>query len=157
MIALLSIDQMTKLWAYSTLIPGRSISLPGPVDLTLVFNRSNAFGIVPDVGEATRWMLAALNLAVAFALSYLVWTRERTWAALLGCAFLIAGGIGNAVDGLWLRAVIDMFDASKVGFTWIFNAADVFIDIGIGLWLLDSLLESAEQKRLKIALTSPRL
>lgn len=155
-IALLSIDQLTKLWAYSALIPGSSISLPGPVDLTLVFNRSNAFGIVPDLGEATRWMLAALNLAVASALAYLVWTCERTWAAFLGCAFIIAGGIGNAVDRLWLGAVIDMFDASKVGFTWVFNAADVFIDIGIGLWLLDTFLVNAEQKPSQIASTGPQ-
>jgi len=141
---LLTIDQLTKLWAYSALMPGSSIALRGPVDLTLVLNRSNAFGIVPDFGEATRWMLAALNLAVASALAYLVWSRERTWAAFFACAFIIAGGIGNAIDRIWLGAVIDMFDGSEVGFNWVFNVADVFIDIGIGLWLLHTFLGNAE-------------
>jgi signal peptidase II len=35
--------------------------LPGPVDLTLVFNYSNAFGLVPVSGELTRWGLTALK------------------------------------------------------------------------------------------------
>jgi signal peptidase II len=135
---LLPIDQLTKLWAYAALVPGSRVPLQGPVDLTLVFNRSNAFGIAPDLGEATRWILTALNLAVASTLAYLVWSRERTGAALFAWAFIIAGSTGNAIDRMWLGAVIDIFDASEVGFIWIFNVADVFIDIGIGLWLLDT-------------------
>jgi signal peptidase II len=152
--ALLTIDQLTKLWAYSALTPGSSIPLHGPVDLTLVFNRSNAFGIMPDFGEATRWILAALNLAVASALACLVWSREQTWAAFSACALIIAGGIGNAIDRVWLGAVIDMFDASEVGFNWVFNVADVFIDIGIGLWLLDTFLGNAGHGPRKTASTS---
>lgn len=151
---LLTIDQLTKLWAYSALIPGSSIPLQGPVDLTLVFNRSNAFGMVPDFGEATRWMLAALNLAVAAALGYLVWSREQTCAAFFACAFIIAGGIGNAIDRIWLGAVIDMFNASEVGFNWVFNVADVFIDVGIGLWLLHAFLGNAEHRPPQTASTS---
>jgi signal peptidase II len=151
---LLSVDQLAKLWAYSALVPAGSISLPGPVDLTLVLNRSNAFGLVPDFDEATRWMLAALNLAVASALAYLVWSRERTWAVFLACAFIIAGGVGNAIDRMWLGAVIDMFDASEVGFVWVFNVADVFIDIGIGLWLLDTFLGNAGHRPPRTASTS---
>jgi signal peptidase II len=154
MFVLLTIDQLTKLWAYSALIPGSSINLQGPVDLTLVLNRSTAFGIVPDFGEATRWVLAAFNLAVASALAYLVWSREQPWAAFFACAFIIAGGIGNAIDRIWLGAVIDMFDASEVGFNWVFNVADVFIDIGIGLWLLHSFLGNAERGPPQTASTS---
>jgi signal peptidase II len=151
---LLTIDQLTKLWASSALMPGDSINLRGPVDLTLVLNRSNAFGIVPDFGEATRWMLAALNLAVASALAYLVWSREQTRAAFLACAFIIAGGIGNAIDRIRLGTVIDMFDASEIGFNWVFNVADVFIDIGIGLWLLHIFLGNAEHGPAPTASTS---
>lgn len=153
---LLTVDQMTKLWAYSALTAGSSIPLPGPVDLTLVFNRSNAFGLMPVFGEVTRWMLVGLNVAVASALAYLVWSREQTRAALLACAFIIAGGIGNAIDRMWLGAVIDMFDASEVGFHWVFNVADVFIDIGIGLWLLHTFLGHAEHDQPQTASTSPQ-
>jgi signal peptidase II len=151
---LLAIDQLTKLWAYYALMPGDSVALPGPLDLTLVLNRSNAFGIAPDLGEVTRWTLVALNLGVAFALAYLVWSRERARSAFLGCTFIVAGGIGNAIDRMWLGAVIDMYDASEVGFSWVFNAADVFINIGIGLWLLHTLQPTAKHKPTRPASTS---
>ena len=50
-----SIDQLSKQWILATLQqPGTTLALPGPVDLTLVFNRSNAFGLVPVSGEVTR-------------------------------------------------------------------------------------------------------
>ena len=153
-LVLLALDQSTKLWTYSTLLPGGSIALPGPVDLTLVLNRSNAFGIMPDVGENTRWMLVALNFVVAAAMAYLVWSRDLKRAAFLACAFIIAGGVGNATDRLWLGAVIDMFDASEIGFNWVFNVADVFIDIGIGLWLLDAFSRDARPTPPQTASTS---
>lgn len=143
---LLVLDQLTKLWAYNVLTPGHSIALSGPIDLTLVFNRSNAFGIAPDMGEATRWLLLVLNLAVVSALAYFIWTREEPRTALLGSSFIIAGGIGNAIDRIWLGAVIDMFDASEIGFIWVFNAADVFIDIGVGLWLLGILFSKSDHR-----------
>jgi len=49
--AVLGVDQLSKLWALTTLRQvGSTLVLPGPVDLTLVFNRSNAFGLVPVSG-----------------------------------------------------------------------------------------------------------
>jgi signal peptidase II len=35
---------------------------------------------------------------------------------------------------------MDFFDASKLGFVWVFNVADSSIDVGIGLLLLSALL-----------------
>ena len=50
----LGLDQLSKQWALAALGEvGSTIVLPGPVDLTLVFNRSNAFGLVPVSGELT--------------------------------------------------------------------------------------------------------
>jgi signal peptidase II len=36
--------------------------------------------------------------------------------------------------------VVDLFDASKLGFVWVFNVADASIDLGIALVLLAALL-----------------
>jgi signal peptidase II len=43
-----------------------------------------------------------------------------------------------------LGAVVDLFDASKLRFSWVFNVADVSIDFGIALILLAALLPSLE-------------
>jgi len=136
-----SLDQVSKLWVLHALrLDGSPIVLPGPVNLTLVFNYSNAFGLAPVSGELTRWGLAALNLAVAAILAWMVVRRSTSPLGAAGLGFLIAGAIGNAFDRIRFGAVIDFIDASKLGFVWVFNVADASIDIGIGLLLLVALM-----------------
>lgn len=140
-VAALGLDQLTKQWALTTLeVAGSTFVLPGPVDLTLVFNRSNAFGLVPVSGELTRWALTASNLAVAAVLVRIAVRPSTSQLRAVGFAFVIAGAIGNALDRIRFGAVIDFFNASKLGFVWIFNVADSSVDIGIGFLLLGSLL-----------------
>jgi signal peptidase II len=136
----LGLDQLSKQWALTALEPvGTTLVLPGPIDLTLVLNYSNAFGLVPVSGELTRWGLTTLNLAVVSILVGVVLRDATVRLGTVGIAFIIAGAIGNAVDRIRFGAVIDLFNASKLGFIWVFNVADVSIDVGIAL-LLASLL-----------------
>jgi signal peptidase II len=145
--AMLSLDQLTKHWAVGSLGTGTTIKLPGPIDLTLVFNRSNAFGLIPDYGEFSRWALAAVSLAVAAVLLRSVLRQSTSTMNAFGFAFIGAGAIGNAIDRLRLGAVVDLFDASKLRFVWVFNVADVSIDLGIALILLAALLPSLESPK----------
>jgi signal peptidase II len=137
----LGLDQLSKQWALTALGQvGMTLVLPGPVDLTLVLNYSNAFGLAPVSGELTRWGLTALNLAVASILVGAVLRRAAVRLGTIGLAFIIAGAIGNALDRIRFGAVIDLFNASKLGFIWVFNVADVSIDIGIALLLASFLI-----------------
>lgn len=148
-LAMLALDQLTKLWALRSLETGATVKLPGLVDLTLVFNRSNAFGLVPDYGALSRWTLACVGLAAAAALLGAMLRRSTSTLNALGFALIGAGAAGNAIDRLRLGAVIDLFDASKLRFVWIFNVADVSIDLGIALVLLAALLPSLEVPEVK--------
>jgi signal peptidase II len=140
-VVVLGLDQLSKQWALTALRQiGTTVVLPGPVDLTLMFNRSNAFGLVPVSGELTRWGLAALNLTIAAILARVVVRRSMSRASTAGLAFIIAGAIGNALDRIRFGAVIDFFNASKLGFVWVFNVADASIDVGMTLLLLAALL-----------------
>ena len=105
-----------------------------------MFNNSNAFGLVPVSGELTRWGLTTLNLVVASILVRVVVRRAAARLTTVGFAFIIAGAIGNALDRIRFGWVIDLFNASKLGFIWIFNVADVSIDIGIALLLIATYL-----------------
>lgn len=59
-------DQSTKYLALTNLRSvGGHLALSGPVDLTLNWNQSNAFGLTPVVGGATRWFLMSVNLLAA--------------------------------------------------------------------------------------------
>lgn len=136
-VLVLGLDQVSKHWAVATLgDAGGTMVLPGPLDLTLVFNRSTAFGLAPDAGALTRWGLTGLSMAVVVALIWLVVRRPVSPVGVIGLGFIIAGAAGNAVDRVRFGAVIDFLDASKVGFVWVFNVADVALDVGLGLLLL---------------------
>ena len=133
-------DQVTKGWASTTLLrAGGHMAMPGPVDFTLSLNQSNAFGLTPIIGQATRWFLMGANLVVAAIILYVLVVRRVRPLIGYGLALVMAGAIGNALDRLFVGAAVDFFDASKIGFVWIFNLADAAIDLGIVLILLDSL------------------
>ena len=137
----LGLDQLSKQWALTAFSKGGStVVLPGPIDLTLVFNYSNAFGLVPVSGELTRWGLTVLNLVIGWILVAVVLRRTTAPLSTVGFAFIAAGAFGNAFDRIRIGAVVDLFDASKLGFSWIFNVADVSIDIGMALLLLTTFL-----------------
>jgi signal peptidase II len=145
----IGIDQITKYWVLETLVaPGTTLALPGPVDLTLVMNRSNAFGLVPVAGEISRWGLTMINVVVAAGLAVAIVTRPYRLLTSFGLAFIIAGAIGNAIDRARFGAVIDFIDASKLGFVWVFNVADAAIDVGGGLLILSwAIPEHSADKR----------
>ena len=137
----LAIDQSTKVWAVSNLVGLRySLKLSGPIDLTLLMNHSNAFGLTPVVGNFTRWGLAAANLMVAGTILLALIRRQFQLLTALGLACVMAGALGNAIDRIWLGAVIDFIDATKLGFRWIFNVADATLDVGIALLAASSML-----------------
>jgi len=146
--AMLCLDQLTKHWALLSLgAVGTTIKLAGPVDLTLLFNRSNAFGLIPDYGEFSRWALIALSLAAAAILLGFAMRRSTSMMNALGFAFMSAGAFGNAIDRVRLGAVVDLFDASKLRFVWVFNVADVSIDVGVGLILLAALVPALARRK----------
>jgi signal peptidase II len=146
--AMLGLDQLTKHWALLSLgAVGTTIKLAGPIDLTLVFNRSNAFGLIPDYGEFSRWALTALSFAIAAILLGLMLRQTTSIMNAFGFALTSAGALGNALDRLRVGAVVDLFDASKLRFVWVFNVADISIDLGIALILLPALLPLLEPRK----------
>ena len=98
---MLGLDQLTKHWALVSFgAVGMTVELAGPIDLTLVLNRSNAFGLIPDYGELSRWALTALNLAAAAILLRFVFPTSTSTMNAFGLAFISAGALGNALDRL---------------------------------------------------------
>lgn len=113
--------------------------------------RASRWGLVPDYGEFSRWTLVALNLAAATVLLGLALRRSTSIVNALGFAFISAGALGNAIDRLRLGAVVDLFDASKLRFVWVFNVADVSIDLGVGLVLLAALVPALASRKVERA------
>jgi signal peptidase II len=109
-------------------------------NLVMVWNRGVSFGMFQS-GEAGRWLLSAL--AVAIVVGLVAWLRRvEVWYLAVGLGGIIGGALGNVFDRLWYDegAVADFFDFHVAGWHWpAFNVADAAIVVGVGLLLLDAL------------------
>ncbi len=132
------VDQITK-WAATLWLKGRE-SVPLVDDwlyLTWVRNTGAAFGLF----RGYQWVFVGMAVVtVVFVVIYFRLTTERD--RLVRCALLLilAGALGNMLDRIQLGYVVDFLDFHHGDFRWpVFNLADVTIDAGVFLIVLDIL------------------
>ena len=135
---LLLLDQVVKAAAIQKLKGAPPVEVLPVFNLAYVENRGCAWGLL----QGHVWPLAVFA-ALAFAL--LVWKRKSVfppgaWGAAAEL-LLYAGILGNLIDRLYYRFVVDMFD-----FHWgahhfpCFNVADPCITVAAGILVVFSLL-----------------
>ena len=106
------------------------------LDFALIWNTGISYGFLGGSGAAGRWLLSGIAV---FAIGLFLWFLKAGETRLTGMAYgLLAGGaLGNLVDRLWYGAVVDFISLHWAGFYWyVFNLADVWISLGVGLLLL---------------------
>jgi signal peptidase II len=124
--------------------PCGRIVLPGPLDLTMLWNRGMSYGLFQTEGVG-RWILSAIMLAIA--IGFLVWLFRAEGRCLkLALALVIGGAFGNLIDRVRFGAVVDFIDASGLYFPWVFNVADAAISVGAVLLFVDQFLLSRPKK-----------
>ncbi len=118
--------------------------IDGFFNLKYVENCASAFGMMGSLSETIRFRLLIIVtfVAVLFMLPYIYQkTPPDQHLTLYGLSFLQGGAIGNLVDRLVHRYVIDFVDwyiiINGKPIHWAtFNVADVAIVTGMGLMLL---------------------
>ncbi|MFC3079120.1 signal peptidase II [Phenylobacterium terrae] len=146
-VLILILDQISKYWVVEVFaLESRGpTQLAGPLWLSMVWNSGVSFGLLGGPSEFTRWALTIFGFGVAAALA--VWVRNADkplTAAALGC--IIGGAIGNAIDRIRYGHVADFIDVSRLHFPWVFNVADAAINIGVGLLILELVLDSMRRQ-----------
>jgi signal peptidase II len=146
----LVLDQITKLYTLFVYdLPVREpVRLTPFLDLIVVWNRGISYGLFQQHTEAGRWILVAVSLAAALALS--VWIRRTEGRLLAACLGLIVGGaVGNAIDRVAYGAVFDFIHFHIGSFSWyVFNVADAAIVAGVVGLIYDSfVLEKRRTQR----------
>ena len=132
--ALLLLDQATK-WLVMAHIPEhRAVPvIPGFFDLVNIRNRGAAFGFLnrSDI-EWQFWLFLGATLVAVWAISVLA-RHTRQPLMLVGLGFILGGALGNLIDRLRFRAVVDFLDVYWRGWHWpAFNVADMGICVGAG-------------------------
>ena len=148
--AVVGLDQLTKFVIRAEFRLHESVEvIPGFFNLTYITNTGAAFGLF--AGEQTL-LRQAFFIAVAMAALLVMFftyrhlhSQGRLFVHAIG---MIAGGaIGNLLDRLRLGSVVDFLDFYLKGYHWpAFNVADSAITVGVGLFILGSLLSPAEEK-----------
>ncbi len=135
------LDQATKIWIVKVVrLPElRNIDLGPLLDFSYVQNRGASFGMLAG-GMASRVILSLFALTIVGVLISWLATIGRRLAAI-GIAFIIGGALGNVVDRVLYGYVIDFIDFSALYFPWVFNVADISINIGLACLIVDAFLD----------------
>ena len=77
-----------------------------------------------------------------------VWEAEGYAERYFALLLVLGGVVGNSIDRIWRGAVVDFFDFHWYDkFRWpVFNVADIAICIGVGLFVLSTLLRPSGKK-----------
>jgi len=132
---LITLDQITKLWAQRHLDPVPDPFLPG-LYLTYTKNTGAAFGILQGNSAWLGWASLLVGMAILFFLSA---ARPRALLTQLSLSFIAAGALGNAVDRIGRGYVVDYLDIGP-GLWPIFNLADSLVVAGVAILLLEGML-----------------
>lgn len=134
------IDQLTKLWAMSSLELYESVSVLPIFNLTLAFNHGAAFSFLGDAGGWQRWLFIVLALGVSTVLSvWLAKTPKSQLELTIGLTLILGGAIGNVIDRMMLDYVVDFLDFYWYGWHYpTFNVADIAISCGAILLVWDA-------------------
>lgn len=138
---LVSLDQLVKLYIHTQFHLGESMTvIPGFFNITYVRNFGAAFGFLADSHPSFREMffLAMPPIALVIILLILRGVKESDVRQIIALSSIFGGAIGNYIDRLRFRYVIDFLDF-HVGNRWswpAFNIADSAIVGGVILLLL---------------------
>lgn len=132
---LLFLDQITKYLTVEKFYYGETLPiLEGVFHLTYVRNMGIAFGMFQ---ESTKIISVLTVIAVLGISVYMV--KELKNAPKLekiAYAIILAGALGNMIDRIFRGFVVDMLDFRFI-WTYVFNLADAWINIGVFLLLVD--------------------
>lgn len=140
------VDQVTKYWALSFLLPYESVQLIPMVRLTLAFNTGAAFSFLSGAGTWHHWFFIAFSgLMSLFIFTWIVKASVQSKLLLCSLALILSGAVGNLIDRITRGHVVDFIDVYYHQYHWpVFNVADTVICIGALLLMLD-LFKNSDQ------------
>ena len=139
---LIILDQAVKGYVVKEIpLGGMRRFIPKVVSLTYLKNSGAAFSML----ENQQWFFTIITL-IAMGAAFVYLYRHITGSIwlLLGLTLIISGGIGNFIDRLRQGFVVDMFHLDFMNFA-IFNVADIYLTIGVGLLLIYLLREESHE------------
>ncbi|KGD87793.1 peptidase A8 [Achromobacter sp. RTa] len=142
-LAIIVLDQLTKVYFNTEFQYGQRVHLLPFFDFTLVYNRGAAFSFLASEEGWQRWLFTGLGCVAAVVITVILRRTHGQPRFCLALTLILGGAIGNVIDRVVYGHVVDF-----LLFYWndwqfpAFNLADVGITCGAVLLVLDELLRA---------------
>ena len=114
------------------------------LNLNLIWNTGIGFGIFSSINNFSYHIITLIIGIIILFLFYLCF-KSRNKREKIIFSLIIGGALGNIYDRIVFRAVPDFIDIHYKNFHWFtFNAADIFISIGVIILILSGVKEKKE-------------
>ncbi|MFT4729106.1 MAG: signal peptidase II [Granulosicoccus sp.] len=137
------LDQITKIWADTSLAMYEQIPITGFFNITKAYNYGAAFSFLDNAGGWQRWFFIAISLVVSIVLCVWLYRMRRSerWLSL-SISLILGGAIGNLIDRVWYGYVVDFIQVYwRTSYFPSFNIADAAISCGTIILLALTLFE----------------
>ena len=112
------------------------------ISLELHLNKGVAFSMLEFLGNNLKWV----QLSLVALLVYLAYSEKWLQKYPLSLGLVAGGAVGNLYDRFSIDAVVD-YVYWHCGFNFaVFNFADVMIDVGIALIILQEFIKHKREK-----------
>ena len=129
------LDQLSKKWMLNNVFDSqRIIEINKYLNFVPVWNKGISFWMLSNFMNINFFMIIVTSGILLFLISWFVKTKSRNLS--LSLSFIISGAIGNLVDRLNHKAVVDFIDIHIGNHHWpAFNFADSYITIGAFIYV----------------------
>lgn len=144
MAILIALDQVSKYIIDNNFFEGDTLEvITDFFHITYVKNRGIAFGMF----QGKLDIISIATVIAIIAIIYYLYKDRNKMPILekIGFNFILAGAIGNMIDRVARGFVIDMIDFRGI-WAFVFNLADVWINIGVLLILLEYFFDNKKKK-----------
>lgn len=166
-IILLIVDIVSKNIICNVMVEGESVTwIPGFLSISYTINRKAAFGIGPDNPTVSKVLYTTIAIIASVGISFFFAKNQKKLPGYVKAALfmIVAGALGNMIDRLfyspeYLHAYpgeaggvvdfIDFFNGSSLHKFWhfIFNIADCGVVIGVGMILVNMIIEEVKDSK----------
>ena len=111
---------------------------------TYVENTGAAYGMFSN--STVMLTIFSIIFIIAFVI-YDYFNHEKNWIYISGFALIVSGAIGNLIDRIFLGYVRDFISIRL--FSFVFNIADLWVTLGVVLFVLNLILSIFREKKEK--------
>lgn len=148
-LVVVALDQLTKWLVVRNMTEGQSITVIEDLFyITSHRNQGAAWGIL----QGQMWFFYIITIGVIIGIVYYLEKQAKGNKLFsLSLALLLGGAIGNFIDRLFRKEVVDFLNTYIFQYDFpIFNIADAALTIGVGMMIITMLLDERREKKEKL-------